>query len=340
MADTQKATDTDKGTLADAKDEGTLNNEKPKKGTGKKRGRPCKVSPSKNIVCKGIVSKPANKESCMEMIIIQIQLIKSIFTMFKSMALLKDMIFTFEKDRVIIFCKDERDNVNINITVDANKLYSYYCEEPYSIPVCFSELTELLKNIIKNYWNKLMFRSDKDTKNSKFQLQLDRDALEITDTHPVKVVNNKGVSKIPENTGEPILKFTFPALDFKQLIGKIKKCGSEYMTIRRFEDEPLDISYTQKGNVGKSHRYFRVDSKIDLKFNKPDNGYFSATVRVGDIKALAEIQICNSITWRFYDDDYFTLTGDINVDLKDPTSSKFMGIIMRMKKIDELLMEH
>lgn len=292
--------------------------------------------PRKKIVVlddpKGIVDTPVNKDSFMELAFIQINLLKTLFTMFNSMVI-KAMVFNFDIDKINIFISDEHDNMNMSLNISGEKVFSYYCQEPFSITVYYNELNQLLKNLEKNYWSKIMFQSIKSTRNSIIQLMFERSELNMFDIHPIKISKDISSSDVVVPHGKKKLQFTLPAEDFKIMIAKVKRIGDERLTIERFNKKLLKLIFTKKTGVDDNIRVLKNDEKIKLISDLDEGELFTATIKVDTIQPFSASQLCRDVVWTFYENQVFTLTGKIKSDAKNKAAPELMDITFTMRCI-------
>ena len=279
---------------------------------------------------KGIVKTPVNEDSFMELAFIQINLLKTLFTMFNSMVI-KAMVFTFDHEKIEIFVNDEHDNMNMTVRICGNKVFSYFCKEPFSVPVYYNDLNQLLKNLEKNYWSKIMFRSSESTRDSSIQLMFERSELNMYDMHPIKISKDVSSSDILVPEGRKKLQFTLPAEDFKLMIAKVKRVGDDRLSIQRFGKKPLNLIFSKKTGAQDNVRVLRNDDKIKLVSDLDDGELYTATIKVDTIQPFSASQLCKEVVWTFYDNKVFTLTGKIKSDSKNKAAPELMDITFTLK---------
>lgn len=292
--------------------------------------------PRKKVVVlddpKGIVVSPTNKDSFMELSFIQINLLKTLFTMFNSMVI-KGMIFSFDEENISIFVNDEHDNMNMVVKINGSKVFSYYCKEAFDVPVYYNELNQLLKNLEKNYWSKIMFRSVEATRDSTIQLMFERSELTMFDIHPIKISKDVSSSNELKPEGKKKLQFTLPAEDFKLMIAKVKRVGDDRLSIQRFGKKPLNLIFSKKTGAQDNVRILRNDEKIKLESDLDDGELFTATIKVDTIQPFSASQLCKEVVWTFYENKVFTLIGKIKPDTKNSTVPDLMDIKFTLKCI-------
>lgn len=99
---------------------------------------------------RGILSKPDNDDHIIEFVYNEPMNFKRIWQIFKGMKAERNII-SFQRDHIMIYCKDNRDRSFTRCLIDCSSVTSYYCREPHIIVIDSNALVNITNKIVSEY---------------------------------------------------------------------------------------------------------------------------------------------------------------------------------------------
>lgn len=300
-------------------------------GARKKPGRPRKCADICQVGMHGIVTEPANKADCIELIYNQPMLFKCIMSIFKEYDS-DDIIFEFSPSRVLILGRDHSARVIIHIVINAADMNLYYFSQPpfagsdsimraagsktegepmHCVAIKRDNL-EIVTSIIEKVHYKIALSLRKDDPSSLY-ISLSSHEYDNEEQFEVNIIPH--VDDVPhdvvDTTSYP-LEFTLDARHLRQKIREFKKVSSD-IVIKKAGAENLEISFGTQSRVVYTCIYTN-GARIKLRSEIARNALFVVTMGIGRIRPLVAVNVPGGIT--FFADQSNTMVVQVGLDMR------------------------
>jgi hypothetical protein len=266
--------------------------------TKKKPGRPRKNPSRRPEPRNGVQSTPTNADNYLEVFYDNPMVFKKIFHFLKSVHI--DQIhISFMKTQIIFWCVDHNNVCSIRITVDCNKINSYYCENYFDIGILSRNL-ELIINTVDKSYNSICLLSSSQNQNNKLNIVL-RNDLSIEETHSIELLGE--YTQLEENVCKQfddedyMIKFRLPGKYFKKMITDIKSFSKSLIIKQDGPQEDLMFEYDKEIDKKiKSLHIVKKPSVIDLKSNLQEDDTFQVSFFVEYVRPISSSLLSEHIS--------------------------------------------
>lgn len=250
----------------------------------KRPGRPRMAPQREKIKRDGCVDQPMKNSNAMELIYDNVEAIKKVFVMFKSMSV--DVLkLSFEKTRLIISTSDHYNKSFIQVIIHGSKMNRYYCKNPYIIMLNPKNMERIIHILDKTYIT-VSFISRTDELNKVLHIVYKND-MKIDEYRELDLIDGGAVDPDVDidDTGYQI-KFSLPSRFFKKMVCDISTF-TNLLTFEKTGTGKLSYSYINIDKTLKSKHIVKDPNTIKLVTNMSGDDIFGTTIILDYIKALS-----------------------------------------------------
>lgn len=282
-------------------------------------GRPTNRPEQPKLTLDGIVSEPNDPNNLIEFVYHEPLIFKNLFTYFKNLKA-KEIHIRFTKTDITFFTRDHSLLSRVIVKIDCKKVNWYYCSEEIWIGLNRDRAEKMFTNIDKTFYRisviykkgrpdnlLLMFKDNDLAKECYYKIDIsilmpDEDLFNIENEIPKIEDENE------DNDAYPI-QFTLGAKQFKKTISDTNSY-SETISIEKAWDYQLEIKYNESSI--NYREVYKNPEKIKLVCNIKEGQNFQRTVRLANIKGLANSIVTDMITILCSNDSDLVLKSQID----------------------------
>lgn len=257
----------------------------------KKPGRPRKYPVKKNVTRNGLCNIALNNTNKIEVVYDSISSFKSIFLLFKSMAV-KDLCMEFTSDTLQIYASDHLNKSNVRVVIDCTKINHYFCEEPHKIYLEPTSVERIIQTLDKMH-NSINISVKSADRNNTITFVFKND-LKIDECHEVSTIHIEDIIQTDFTTESYPIKFSIPSKYFKKFINDAS-CFSDSINITKIGIEPLVFGYSSRDKIVKSRRVVTSGHTIDLVSTIGAEDIFSVCILLEYVKPISTILLSEKI---------------------------------------------
>lgn len=273
------------------------NQEKLGDAAKRKPGRPRKKELKPPAQRQGLLPTPSDPNNIVEVLYDKPINFKKICSYWKLLNADKIKL-VFTQTHLILYTKNYKETNDVGITCDGSKLNKFYCPQPMSISVGFSNL-ELVLNKLDRSYETISFVIQKKTQHKTLHIILHND-VNIPEYFEIELImdgeNNYGEQLQMFNDPVPYaLEFKLPGKYFKKMISDTKQFDKQW-TIEKYGDAG-NLMFTYKSGNGQVKATVVPKSlkDIGLKSMVKLNEIFSVSVYIDTIKPTSSSQLAEVI---------------------------------------------
>jgi hypothetical protein len=254
-------------------------------------GRPCIDNKNRNIVPLGICNIPENSDNLIEFKFNNPNVFKRIFTLFKAHNV-SEIKLIFERENITMLGESYSKECNFRLVVDCRYVYKYYCVRPVYLLISRVLMGLIIDKIDANFYSDIQFTVPNYNEHIRSM------SISLFNSNLNSVANHTlNLASIPTievnrlwNKDDYRLSFQFNKKNFKKIINDIESVANKFIIEKVEGQYPLVLKYTKDCNVIEViESYDPV--KLDLESNMTEFEIIAATLKVVNIKSIANAQI-------------------------------------------------
>lgn len=255
----------------------------------KKPGRPKKKIEILPVLVCGIVDKPYNNNSVLELVYRNPLLFAKLMRLYKQYEV-SEVEMRFNATGIKMITKDHIGKSNIYANIDGNAMDSYYCKQPMRVCVKRINLEHILSSLGKNH-TKITIVSKEDSYRSVMFLIINDTEYNNEDQYEIDVSYNECVEDGDNADDDSLypIKFSITSKYFKSRINQIKKFSDTFI-IQKGGNDNLQITFNKTENINWVGVY-NDPEKIGLVSTITDNDAFSVGVCIDYVRPFSNSNI-------------------------------------------------
>lgn len=276
-------------------------------------GRPRKHALKEPKKRQGIAQSPEDQANVIELLYDKPINFKKICCYWKSLNAEK-IKFMFTPQGLVLYTKNYKETNDVGITCDGSKLNHYYCGQPMTIGVTFSNLELVLNKLDKSYETiSFLIRGKSQNKTLFIVLYNDVDIPEYFELDIIMDQDDKHIEyQALLNDPTPYsLEFKLPGKYFKKMISDTKQFDKQW-TIEKYGENNLLFKYQSGNGQVKATIIPKKLKDIGLKSIIKANEIFSVSVYVDTIKPTSSNYLSDTIYFRTSKDRPLCMIADLD----------------------------
>jgi hypothetical protein len=304
--------DTEKNDKEETKRDEVVNKRKP--------GRPPKKNKTKDVIPKlGILPKSDYRDAQVEFVYDSPTDFKKITGFWKSLSA-EQIRIEFLNNEMNMYTSNFNETNDVQFKFFGDKMLKYYCEQPITIVVTYTNLESVFNKLDKIY-NSISFIIQKNKQVKKLIIvvqtefnmseQFDIDlVLDNDDASLQNVKNDKFENKLSE---KHMLQFKLPSKYFKKMISDTKQMDKQWTVEKYGTNGPLQFTYKSGNGQVNTRIISQKPEDLDIKCNLTgDRDIISTSVFVDNIKPIATAVLGDYVMIFISKNQPMLITTDLN----------------------------
>jgi hypothetical protein len=264
----------------------------------RKPGRPPNKPPVAALIMRGVLQAPVDPDNRLEFVFGNPTAFKALFAYFKNINA-REINLRCRPDGLTFFARDHAKTSRIVAHIAGAHVNLHYCESEFWLGINREHVEKMFASIDKTIFKISIIQTIDDPDSLLFVLKnmdLDKECnykVVLSEYSPDIELFEAETEVLPALLAEKFpIQFTLSAKQFKKSIGDANNCNDKF-TYEKMGNHPLTLTCSGTGIL--YTEVYRSPEKINLVSNIESDAIFRCTVKISNIKSLANSMVTDDV---------------------------------------------